>query len=46
MAGIVVRQSQEGVNAVGFDHEFRDDHEGRRLFGLGHTVGPSLLTLP
>src|SRR5215204_5655075 len=36
MVSIVLRQSQEGVHAVGFDHEFRDDHEAGRLFGLGH----------
>ena len=26
MAGVVVREGQEGVNAVGFDYELRDDH--------------------
>src|SRR5918912_1232384 len=31
MAGIVLRQSQEGVKTVQFDHEFRDYHEGGRL---------------
>src|SRR3954471_2854512 len=36
MAGIVLRQSQEGLKTVGFDHELRDDHEGGRLSGLGH----------
>src|SRR3954453_11558555 len=36
VAGIVLRQSQEGLKTVGFDHELRDDHEGGRLSGLGH----------
>jgi hypothetical protein len=46
MAGVVMREGQEGVNAVGFDYELRDDHEGGRLSGLGHGVGPPLLTPP
>src|SRR4051794_1288767 len=40
MAGIVLRQGQEGAKTARFDHEFRDHHEGGRLSGLGH--GPSL----
>jgi hypothetical protein len=46
MAGIILRQSQEGLKTVGFDHEFRDYHEDGRLFGLGHGVAPRLLTPP
>src|SRR3954470_4902846 len=40
MAGIVLRQGQEGAKTARFDHEFRDHHEGGRLCGLGH--GPFL----
>src|SRR5690349_13204632 len=46
MAGIVLRQSEEGLKTVGFDHELRDDHEGGRLSELGHDRGPSRLTPP
>src|SRR4051794_9657577 len=44
MARIVLRQGQEGVDAVRLDDEFRDHHEGGRLSGLGHGVDPPPLT--
>src|SRR4051794_134936 len=46
MARIVLRQGQEGVDAVRLDDEFRDHHEGGRVSGLGHGADPPLLTPP